>query len=107
MAGNIHPLLFQHDEVGYSIRGILNGDELHKNNEKDPYHEEWKKDKTDEDYHPVINDCRTREDIYQLVQNFALAYRGNWSWVFEFGNNCHTFQIKAMSELNLKKVRKI
>ncbi len=89
------------------VPGFLNGDEAHRKREKDPYHQSWKYGKTDEDYHPVIVDCRTKEDIYKAVREFALAYSGQWSWIFEFGNNCHTFQIEAMSQLDLKKVRKV
>ncbi len=89
------------------VPGILNGDELGKKDEKDPYHKKWLEGHTDEDYHPVIADCRTKEDITNAIRKFALAYSGDWSWVFEFGNNCHTFQIKAMSQLDLEKVKAI
>lgn len=89
------------------VPGILNGNERNKKMEKDPYHGGWKQGKSDEDYHPVINDGRSKEEIYEQIREFALAYSGEWSWIFEFGNNCHTFQVKAMSQLDLKKVKKM
>ncbi len=89
------------------VPGVLNGNEYQKRIEEDPYHQKWKEGETDEDYHPVIVDCRTEEDIRNAIRNFALAYSGDWSWVFEFGNNCHTFQTRAMSELDLEKVKQL
>ena len=89
------------------VPGTLNADEMHKNSEQDPYHGQWKKGKTDEDYHPVIVDCRTQEEIYKAIRNFALYYSGEWSWVFEGGKNCHSFQIEAMSKLDLERVKKL
>jgi hypothetical protein len=32
---------------------------------------------------------------------FALAYTGSWSWRFEFGNHCHTFQKRMMEHCSL------
>ena len=89
------------------VPGVLNGSEERKRMERDPYHEKWKVGKTDEDYHPVIRDCRTKGEIYKAIRKFALAYSGEWSWVLESGNNCHTFQVTAMSSLDLNRVKKI
>lgn len=89
------------------VPGILNGSEDYKKIEEDPHHGDWKKGKTDEDYHPVIVDCRTKEEIHKAIRDFAFAYSGDWSWRFEFGRNCHTFQKDAMKKLNLDKVKEI
>jgi len=89
------------------VPGILNGDEEYKKNEIDPHHGDWKNGKTDEDYHPVIVDCRTKEEIHDAIRDFAFAYSGEWSWRFEAGRNCHTFQKDAMKQLKLDKVKEI
>lgn len=89
------------------VPGILNGDEDHKKNEKDPHHGDKDLGKTDEDYHPVIVDCRTDAEIHKAIRDFAFAYSGQWSWRLEFGKNCHTFQKDAMKKLRLDKVKEI
>lgn len=89
------------------VPGILNGTEEHKRKERDPHHKDWIAGKTDEDYHPVIVDCRTKEEIYKAIRDFAFAYSGQWSWRLEFGRNCHTFQKDAMKKLNLDMVKEI
>jgi len=89
------------------VPGILNGSEYRKSIEKDFHHEDWLDGKTDEDYHPVIVDCRTKEELHKAIRDYAFAYSGNWSWRLEFGNNCHTFQIGAMKQLKLDKVKEI
>lgn len=91
----------------WGVPGILNGDEDHKRHEKDPHAGDWRYGKTDEDYHPVIVDCRDKEEIHQAIRDFAFAYSGDWSWRLEGGNNCHTFQVAAMKKLQLDKVKKI
>ncbi len=89
------------------VPGILNGSEERKSMEKDYHHEDWLEGKTDEDYHPVIVDCRTKDEIHKAIRDFAFAYSGEWSWRFEFGKNCHTFQIEAMNKISLDKVKEI
>ena len=89
------------------VPGILNGHDEGKLRERDPHHEFWRAGKTDEDYHPVIVDCRSTDEISKAIRDFAFAYSGNWSWRFEGGNNCHTFQVSAMDKLKLNKVKKI
>lgn len=89
------------------VPGILNGDEDRKLRERDPHHGDWIDGSTDEDYHPVIDDCRTKDEIHQAIRDYAFAYSGNWSWRLEGGNNCHTFQVGAMNKLHLDKVKKI
>jgi len=53
-------------------------------------------------FSPVVNDCRTDDELKQEVRSVANGYSGNWSWRFEFGNHCHTFQKKIMGNLNPK-----
>jgi len=89
------------------VPGILNGSEYRKSIEKDFHHEDWLDGKTDEDYHPVIVDCRTKDEIHKAIRDFAFAYSGEWSWRFEFGKNCHSFQIDAMKKCKLGKVKEI
>lgn len=89
------------------VPGILNGSEERKRIEKDPYHLSWREGKTDEDYHPVIVDCRTDVEIQEAIRKFALSYSGDWSWRFEFGKNCHSFQVEAMKRLKLDKVKEL
>jgi len=89
------------------VPGVLNGDEDYKRREKDPHHGDWLEGRTDEDYHPVIVDCRSDADIKAAIRNFAFAYSGEWSWRFELGKNCHTFQKDAMKKLKLDKVKEL
>jgi len=89
------------------VPGILNGSEYLKGIEKDDHHGDWKLKLTDEDYHPVIVDCRTKDEIHKAIRDFAFAYSGEWSWRFEFGKNCHTFQKDAMKQLKLDKVKEL
>lgn len=89
------------------VPGVLNGDDHYKQMEKDPHHGDWKKGNTDEDYHPVIVDCRTDAEIKDAIRDFAFAYSGEWSWRLELGKNCHTFQKEAMKALKLDKVKEI
>jgi len=89
------------------VPGILNGSEYQKKIERDPHHGGMDDGKTDEDYRPVIVDCRTRSDIHKAIRDFSFAYSGDWSWRFEFGRNCHTFQKDAMKQLALAMVKKL
>lgn len=89
------------------VPGVLNGSEERRLREKDPYHLSWREGKTDEDYHPVIVDCRTDAEIQQAIRKFALSYSGDWSWRLEFGKNCHSFQVEAMKQLKLDKVKEL
>lgn len=89
------------------VPGTLNGNESYKAIEQDPHHGFWKEGKTDEDFHPVIVDCRTEEEIHKTIREFAFSYSGEWSWRLEFGRNCHTFQKDAMKKLKLDMVKEI
>lgn len=89
------------------VPGLLNGTEELKRRERDSHHGDWKDGKTDENYHPVVVDCRTDAEIHEAIRKFAFAYSGEWSWRFELGRNCHTFQKDAMKQLRLDKVKEI
>jgi hypothetical protein len=52
-------------------------------------------------YQPVLHDARKDEDLKTAMPAFALAYTGSWSWRFEFGNHCHTFQKRMMEHCSL------
>ncbi len=58
-------------------------------------------------FSPVIDDCRSDEDLKNLVRSVARGYSGNWSWFFEFGNHCHTFQKKTISTVNARGFRDV
>lgn len=64
-------------------------------------------DEGNEQYQPVIDDCRSDADIRQVMVDFAQAYTGGWSWRFELGNHCHTFQKKLMTEAQVPKLKKL
>lgn len=87
------------------VEGELNGLAFGGSPTQDPHHG----DDSGEEYQPVIDDCRTDEVIRGCMRSFANAYAGKsggkWSWRFEFGNHCHTFQIKLMDHCNTKKVK--
>lgn len=68
---------------------------------RDPHH----LDSGDEQYHPVRNDCFDLTTITSCIYAFASSYQGGWSWRFEGGNHCHTFQKKLMSHCDLTKVK--
>lgn len=60
-------------------------------------------DSGDEQYQPVRNDCFSLSEVKDCTVNFALSYSGGWSWRFEAGNHCHTFQKKIMKKCKLEK----
>jgi len=59
-------------------------------------------DPADQQFSPVIDDCRTDDDLKDLIRTCARGYSGNWSWFFELGNHCHTFQKKTISEVRAR-----
>lgn len=81
------------------VPGILNGDEAHKRSERDPHHDDLD---FEEEYSPVINDCTTYEELAKKIRDFSFAYEGEWSWRFEYGKNCHTFQIEMIKKIPIK-----
>ena len=64
-------------------------------------------DAGNEQYQPVLNDCRPDPEIWQPMVDFANAYSGGWSWRFELGNHCHTFQKKLMTAAQVPKLKKL
>jgi hypothetical protein len=68
---------------------------------RDPHHA----DDADEEFHPFVAalDIRTDEQIAECLRRFALSYNGEWRWTFGFGQNCRTFQKRAMAHCGLRK----
>lgn len=64
-------------------------------------------DEGNEQYQAVLDDCRSDADLKSVMVKYANAYSGGWSWRFEFGNHCHTFQKKLMSEASVTKLKKL
>jgi len=91
------------------VEGEVNGIIFGGTATRDPHH--IKGDEGEQQYQPVINDCREHSDIKDSVINFANTYSakygGTWSWRVERGNHCHTFQKRLMKDLNLEKVKKL
>lgn len=94
------------------VPGALNGMKADGSNDfsdtasltRDPHHADDRAD-VDEMFSAVISDCRTDEDLKKIARRFAKAYSGRWSWRFEFGNHCHTFQIGLMDKIAPKGYR--
>lgn len=84
------------------VPGILNGDEDGKRLELDPHHGDKK---FEEEYSPVVNDCTTIEELQKKIRDFAFSYQGEWSWRFEYGRNCHTFQIEMIKTIGIEKFK--
>lgn len=91
--------------VGQTFRGVegeLNGQTSFGGTKtRDPHHS----DSGDEQYSPVRNDCFDYSTILGNMSNFAQNYSGGWSWRFEAGNHCHTFQKTLMKQCKLTKVK--
>ena len=83
------------------VPGILNGDEAHKNAKRDPHHG----DACEEEYSPVFNDCTIEDELWDKMSTFANGYSGEWSWRFEFGKNCHSFQIAMIKAIPIEKFK--
>jgi hypothetical protein len=64
-------------------------------------------DAGNEQYQPVVHEGRADADIRATMNRFARAYSGGWSWRFELGNHCHTFQKKLMAEADLPRLKKL
>jgi hypothetical protein len=59
-------------------------------------------DPGDQQFSPVIDDCRSDEELKDKIRTMARGYSGNWSWFFELGNHCHTFQKKAIKVISAR-----
>jgi len=64
-------------------------------------------DEGNEQYQAVVADCRSDAYIRDAMVRFARGYSGGWSWRFELGNHCHTFQKKLMSDADITKLKKL
>ena len=90
------------------VEGELNGVTGFKGKNKPGFYEDPHAgfgDEGDEQYQPVRNDCVGFSSIKDCAVRFALGYKGGWSWRFEAGNHCHTFQKKMMAHCKLEKVK--
>ncbi len=85
------------------VDGSLNGLEFGGTKTQDPHH--LMGDEGDEQYQSVRSDCFIVADIENNISLFAQSYSGGWSWRFEGGNHCHTFQKKLMKDLKLDNVK--
>lgn len=90
------------------VKGELNGQTSFGGSEtRDPHHIGG--DSGDEQYRPVRNDCfnpsTIETSISRFASSYATSYSDEWSWRFEGGNHCHTFQKELMKHCNLLKVK--
>jgi hypothetical protein len=90
------------------VEGELNGQTFYRGTAtRDPYHgAEPTAAKPFEMFHPFVraSDPRTDAQIATCLRTFARNYSGHWQWVFEKGQNCHSFQEEAMAHCKLWKV---
>jgi hypothetical protein len=83
------------------VKGVLND-----GGEYDPHHGE---NDAATEFHPAaqVDDTESYEDVRDRIladiRTFAKGYSGKWSWIFGWGQNCHTFQTKMMDKAGLKK----
>ena len=105
----------QNHPLTHTLRGVegeLNGQtSFWGTSTRDPHHGDDKSDGVKEMYQPVLDDCRADADIKTACRNFARAYAkkygGQWSWRFEAGNHCHTFQVRLLDQCKLKKFKEL
>ena len=66
---------------------------------RDPHHG----DPADTHFHPLvpINDTRSDSEIADCIRQRARKFTGTWQWVFEAGQNCHTFQLELLRRCGL------
>lgn len=58
-----------------------------------------------ESYEVIVTDEEDDAKIKQALRRFARSYSGSWSWRFEFGQNCHTFQVGMLRAAELRRFR--
>jgi|JI8StandDraft_1071087.scaffolds.fasta_scaffold89602_1 hypothetical protein len=111
MAYEVQAKLFSIRESGpvQTLRGVegeLNGQTSFGGTAtRDPH--ELGGDSGNEQYQAVVNDCRSDSDIRDPMVKFAQGYTGGWSWRFELGNHCHTFQKALMGAGTLRLFKKL
>ena len=78
------------------VAGILNA-RIHP--ARDPHHGE----DAEIEFYPRVrtDDSRTDEQIADCLRSFARSFQGKWQWFFELGQNCHTFQKRALEHCGL------
>jgi hypothetical protein len=81
------------------VPGDLNGKYWNGTETMDAHHG----DEAEEEFHPYVSadDKRTDDEIVDCLRQFAKSYSGSWQWVFEFGQNCHSFQRDALNHCGL------
>jgi hypothetical protein len=85
------------------VEGELNGvTSFRGRSTRDPHHADKS---AEEEYQPVLNDCRADTAVKECLREFAQSYAKNygekWSWFVEFGNHCHTMQKRMISHCEL------
>jgi hypothetical protein len=74
---------------------------VNRGNPTDPHHGETD---ADTQFYPVLTVSKSYKDIADDIRTFAASYNGKtWRWTFGGGRNCHTFQVKMMKAVGLKK----
>lgn len=71
--------------------------ELNRGGSRDPHHG----DKADVEFHPMVAEDVTEDEIRHRLKDFALSYGGDWQWAVGYGQNCHSFQRELMSKVGL------
>lgn len=66
-----------------------------------------KKDRGNERYDVVITDDEDPDALKSAMRSFAEGYGGTWSWRFEAGQNCHTFQRAMLDAAGIRKFKKV
>jgi hypothetical protein len=59
-------------------------------------------DNADQEFNPVYAGTKTDEELRDDARGFANGYSGEWRWTFGAGQNCRTFQIEMMDEMELR-----
>lgn len=83
------------------VEGEMNGQtSFGGTSKKDPHHDD---SGADVRIHPVIGDCMTNDELGAKVRSFAQKpYSDTWSWRFEGGKHCHSFQIDMINTLGFE-----
>lgn len=65
---------------------------------RDPKHGK----KADKEFHPVLTNDLSDEEVLKKIHEFVQKYNGEWQWVLGWGQNCQTFQKALMKEIGLR-----
>lgn len=55
----------------------------------------------DHEFHPVLIEDRTDDEVRDALRSFAAAFRGGWRWSVRPTMNCRTFQLALMDAAGL------